>query len=123
MTCAKGGHKPNISRCMPGAGLNRSLRGKVLPCMPLSNRIGENPPCGMIGRVEETSALLTGVPWLPATWNTGARAATGHAVRPPSSVTNSRLFRGRDASCLAPPAQIRTGGFPAYGSHLGYRRQ
>jgi hypothetical protein len=31
--------------------------------------------------------------------------------------------RGRDASCLAPPAQIRTCGFPAYGSHLGYRRQ
>src|SRR5438876_2890211 len=28
-----------------------------------------------------------------------------------------------DASYLAPPAQIRTGGFPAYGSHLGYRRQ
>ena len=31
--------------------------------------------------------------------------------------------RGRDASYLAPPAQIRTCGFPAYGSHLGYRRQ
>ena len=26
---------------------------------------------------------------------------------------------GRDASYLAPPAQNRTGGFPAYGSHLG----
>jgi hypothetical protein len=25
--------------------------------------------------------------------------------------------RGRDASCLAPPAQIRTCAFPAYGSH------
>src|SRR5713226_3372965 len=33
-TCAKGGHKPNISRCMPGAGLSRSMRGKVLPYMP-----------------------------------------------------------------------------------------
>src|SRR5262249_5762842 len=32
-------------------------------------------------------------------------------------------LRGRDASYLAPPAQIRTCGFPAYGSHLGYRRQ
>src|SRR6516164_7867417 len=28
-------------------------------------------------------------------------------------------LRGRDASYLAPPAQIRTCGFPAYGSHLG----
>src|SRR5947208_14769889 len=32
-------------------------------------------------------------------------------------------LRGRDASYLAPPAQIRTCGFPAYGSHLGYQRQ
>jgi hypothetical protein len=47
----------------------------------------------------------------------------GHAAAPPSSVINSRLLRGRDASYLAPPAQNRTGGFPAYGSHLGYRRQ
>src|SRR6266436_2170992 len=31
--------------------------------------------------------------------------------------------RGRDASYLAPPAQIRTCSFPAYGSHLGYPRQ
>ena len=30
-----------------------------------------------------------------------------------------RLLSGRDASCLAPPAQIRTSGIPAYGSHLG----
>jgi hypothetical protein len=28
--------------------------------------------------------------------------------------------RGRDAHHCAPPAQNRTGGFPAYGSHLGY---
>ena len=28
--------------------------------------------------------------------------------------------RGRDASYLAPPAQIRTGPIKAYGSHLGY---
>jgi hypothetical protein len=35
---------------------DRSMRGKVLPYMPPSSRIGENPPYGMIGRVEETSA-------------------------------------------------------------------
>ena len=29
-----------------------------------------------------------------------------------------RLGRGRDASYLAPPAQIRTCSFPAYGSYL-----
>src|SRR4029453_19670118 len=55
-TCAKGGHKPHISRCMPGAGLSQPMRGKVLPYCQPSSRIGENPPYGMIGRVEETSA-------------------------------------------------------------------
>ena len=34
-----------------------------------------------------------------------------------------RLGCGRDASYLAPPAQIRTCSFRAYGSHLGYPRQ
>jgi hypothetical protein len=34
-----------------------------------------------------------------------------------------RACRGRDASYLAPPAQIRTCSFPAYGSHPGYPRQ
>ena len=38
-------------------------------------------------------------------------------------LSDATWFRGRDASYLAPPAQIRTCGFPAYGSHLGYRRQ
>ena len=54
--CAKGGHKPTISQCMPGAGLSRLVAGRCRPkCQP-SSRIGENPPYGMIGRVEETSA-------------------------------------------------------------------
>src|SRR5215470_4841006 len=30
-----------------------------------------------------------------------------------------RLRRGRDGDCSPPPAQIRTCGFPAYGSYLG----
>ncbi len=34
-------------------------------------------------------------------------------------IQGSRVVRGRDASYLAPPAQIRTCGFPACGSHLG----
>jgi hypothetical protein len=32
--CAKGRHKPNISRCMSGADLSRPMRGKVLSYMP-----------------------------------------------------------------------------------------
>lgn len=55
-----------------------------------------------------------------------------HYLRQPTSMTAARIsqsgqfrtrasqqIRGRDASYLAPPAQIRTGGFPACGSHLG----
>ncbi len=42
----------------------------------------------------------------------------GHAAGAASPAMNARLFSGRDASCLAPPAQIRTCGFPACGSHL-----
>ena len=52
--CAKGGHKLQMSRCMPGAGLSWSS-GCRPTCQP-SSRIGENPPYGMIGGIEETSA-------------------------------------------------------------------
>ena len=55
-TCAKGGHKPQISRCMPGAGLSWFYAGRCRPTCRPSSRIGENPPYGMIGRIEETSA-------------------------------------------------------------------
>jgi hypothetical protein len=55
-TCAKDSHKPHISRCMPGAGLSRPCVGRCCPTRQPSSRIGENPPYGMIGRVEETSA-------------------------------------------------------------------
>src|SRR5260370_26454054 len=40
-----------------------------------------------------------------------------------AALTAAKSRRGRDASYLAPPAQIRTCSFPAYGSHLGYPRQ
>ena len=33
-TCAKDRYKPNISRCMPGAGLSQPMRGKVPSYMP-----------------------------------------------------------------------------------------
>ena len=39
-----------------GSSLSRPMRGKVLPYMPAFQPYGENPPYGMIGRVEETSA-------------------------------------------------------------------
>ena len=54
--CAKDRHKPHTSRRMPGAGLNQWCAGRCCPTCRPSSRIGENPPYGMIGRVEETSA-------------------------------------------------------------------
>jgi hypothetical protein len=53
---AKGRHKLHISPRMPGAGLSGWSVGRCCPTCRPSSRIGENPPCGMIGRVEETSA-------------------------------------------------------------------
>src|SRR5271166_999075 len=54
--CAKGEHKPLINQCMPGAGLSWLVAGGCRSICQPSSRIGENPPYGMIGRVEETSA-------------------------------------------------------------------
>ena len=62
-------------------------------------------------------------------WTDHASQAFGKAVpispsnRAPQTPAGSHqlaagALRGRDASCLAPPAQIRTCGCPAYGSHL-----
>jgi hypothetical protein len=39
-------------------------------------------------------------------------------TRPLSLAETLKPSRGRDASYLAPPAQIRTCSFPAYGSYL-----
>jgi len=49
-------------------------------------------------------------------------AAAVNSVRLGSKAALTTLkcdFRGRDASYLAPPAQIRTSPIRAYGSHLG----
>src|SRR6266700_4130225 len=80
--CTKGGRKPNICRCMLGAVLSwRCLGRHRLRCQPCS-RIGENPPYGMIGGIEETSASSKPDPRLDPTRPRGARA-------------NSRPYRNR----------------------------
>src|SRR6516165_7205551 len=61
-------------------------------------------------------------------WCLNVRKALKRIVRVSTAIEPARgaadgTLRGRDASYLAPPAQIRTCGFPAYGSHLGFRRQ
>jgi type I restriction enzyme, R subunit len=54
--CTKGGRKPDVGWCMPGAGLSQQHSGKALPESQPSSRAGENPPHGMRGGIEETSA-------------------------------------------------------------------
>jgi hypothetical protein len=76
--CAKGGHKPNISRCMSGAGLSRSMRGKVLPYMPAFQPYRGKPAVrndrgdrGNVGIIEARSA--------PRSYPTGRSCAnSGH---------------------------------------------
>src|SRR5947199_9006385 len=70
--CTKGGRKPNICRCMLGAVLSwRSLGRHRLRRQPCS-RIGESPPYGMIGGIEETSASSKPDPRLDPTRLRGA---------------------------------------------------
>jgi len=77
-TCAKGGHKPQVSRCMPGAGLSWLSAGRCRPTCRPSSRIGENPPYGMIGRVEETSASFEARS-APRSYPTAHPHESGHA--------------------------------------------
>src|SRR3974390_1112880 len=104
LTCAKDRHKPRISRCMPGAGLSRPCVGRCCPTCQPSSRIGENPPYGMIGRVEETSASFEArsAPRLYPTERLGVQfpgptRRSGHegGRRPFGVLTESRLYPGR----------------------------
>src|SRR4051812_14244297 len=56
LRCTKGDGKPGVSRCMPGAGLSLWRPGRPRLTGQPSSRTGENPPYGMRGGIEETSA-------------------------------------------------------------------
>jgi hypothetical protein len=115
--CTKGGRKPNICRCMLGAVLSwRCLGRRRLRCQPCS-RIGENPPYGMIGGIEETSASSKPDPRLDPTRLRGARDET----RVPTA-TKARVHivaqqrRGRLAARGAP--RSRGSRSPTKSTHL-----
>src|SRR3954466_14245686 len=56
LRCTKGDGKPAVSRRMPGAGLSLWGPGRPRLIGQPSSRTGENPPYGMSGGIEETSA-------------------------------------------------------------------
>src|SRR3954468_13359178 len=56
LRCTKGDGKPGVSRCMPGAGFSLWRPGRPRLIGQPSSRTGENPPYGMSGGIEETSA-------------------------------------------------------------------
>ena len=107
--CAKDRHKPNTSRRMPGAGLNQWCAGRCCPTCRPSSRIGENPPYGMIGRVEETSASFEA--------RSAPRLAREYANR--AVAVGQRQMNRDDARPLArcrasASSSLRFRGFPAY---------
>src|ERR1700737_2969216 len=99
--------------------------------VPLCSSTSGNRTRGEI-RFITLKACLTGAGWLSresAAVNLTSTAASCWARVISPSIQAEYMARqrpggcGRDASYLAPPAQIRTCSFPAYGSHLGYPRQ
>ena len=72
--CTKGGCKPGSARRMSGADLNQAMRGKAPSDSQPSSRTGENPPYGMLGGIEETSASFEARS-APRSYPTGLRPA------------------------------------------------
>src|SRR6266511_2209666 len=73
--CTKGGCKPAVTTRMSGADLSFVTTGKApLESQP-SSRTGENPPYGMIGGIEETSASCEARS-APRSYPTGERQAS-----------------------------------------------
>src|SRR6476646_3088051 len=87
----------------------------LIPCDVSSFVAQSHTPCNRCVRfvttVARDHATLATKRTLLLTW-AGLPPAGSHQLA-------AGALRGRDASYLAPPAQIRTCGFPAYGSHLG----
>ena len=54
--CTKGEGKPAVATRMSGADLSAAATGKAHLKASLPAVLGENPPYGMIGGIEETSA-------------------------------------------------------------------
>src|SRR5260370_9559730 len=93
----------------PRFGTSRSLKSTgILPDWPRGRRLGrvgecESPERNFGGTFQNCFAVISPV------------------SQKLKSSMRAYVFRGRDASYLAPPAQIRTSPIRAYGSHLGCR--
>ena len=112
--CTKGGRKPNICRCMLGAVLSWRCTGRHrLRCQPCS-RIGENPPYGMIGGIEETSASSKPDPRLDPTRLRGAeRNLRPYRDRPRCKGKESDFFAKRSGAAMYPAFECsRSGCWP-----------
>ena len=114
-TCAKGGHKPNTSRCMPGAGLRRLMRGKVLPYMPAFQPYRGKPAVrndregrGNVGIIRSPVRAST----LP---DCGGRSAMSvpTAICLPAAITHSRFSNRPFGSCVT-SADVSIGGAQLY---------
>ncbi len=80
----------------------------------LPNQIRSPAPCSPVRDLDFSTH------WAPKPVPSSLRSGRPFIRRPPTTIAPfPSPSRGRDAHYCAPPAQIRTSGFPAYGSCLG----
>jgi hypothetical protein len=95
-------------------GQRTSRRHKTIPVVRTVSSISKSGPIATRLTSQSTAACSSDFQSCPARSDAGLphMACSTRCPGPATSV------RGRDASYLAPPAQIRTGPIRAYGSHL-----
>jgi hypothetical protein len=93
-------------------GLDRAQFGQgVVPALP--SAAPRRP-----GLLDGRRRLKRRLPGAPAGLALGVGQRGVPSGSRPLGITVLR-YRGREPGCPGPPAQIRTGSFPAYGSYLG----
>ena len=82
MKCTKDGCKPGSVGCMSGAGLSQATLGKTPSDSQPFSRTGENPPSGMVGGIEETSASCEARYYAPRSHPTACSLFYNHTTYP-----------------------------------------
>src|SRR5215472_14908733 len=109
--CAKGGHKPNISHCTPGAGLSWTMCGKVPPYTPAFQPYRGEPAV----RNDREGRGDVGIIRSPVRASTSTRLRDEDG-QPPHLLGHRRQFLHLAAGAVALPAVSRFAWAQAYPS-------